>query len=76
MRTIMAMQLRTDSNMEEVRAEVEEARCERDMIMQLLTNMQEEQRRMAAALGLDSGDRGGPGGGGRRRWGPDGRPGG
>ncbi|CAL1395351.1 unnamed protein product [Linum trigynum] len=29
------------------------------MIMQLLTNMQEEHRRMAAALALDDGDRGG-----------------
>ncbi|CAL1405440.1 unnamed protein product [Linum trigynum] len=57
MRTIMAMQLRTDSNMEEVRAEVEEAKRDRDIIMQLLTGMQEEQRRLAAALGLGGGDR-------------------
>ncbi|CAL1388852.1 unnamed protein product [Linum trigynum] len=57
MRTIMAMQLRTDSNMEEVRAEVEEAKRDRDMIMQILAGMQEEQRRLAAALGLGGGDR-------------------
>ncbi|CAL1404148.1 unnamed protein product [Linum trigynum] len=57
MRTIMAMKLRTDSNMEEVQAEVEEARRERDVIMQLLTNMREEQRRLAATLGLSGRDR-------------------
>ncbi|CAL1381276.1 unnamed protein product [Linum trigynum] len=57
MRTIMAMQLRTDANMEEVRAEVDEAKRDRDMIMQILTGMQEEQRRVVAALGLDGGDR-------------------
>ncbi|CAL1388900.1 unnamed protein product [Linum trigynum] len=54
----MAMQLRADSNMEEVQVEVEKARRESDVIMQLLTSMQEEQRRLATALGLGGGDRG------------------
>ncbi|CAL1412627.1 unnamed protein product [Linum trigynum] len=69
MRIIMAMQLRTDSNMEEVRAEVQEARRERDVIMQLLTSMQEEQRRQhwgsaggRPARGRWRRKRGGPGG--------------
>ncbi|CAL1352823.1 unnamed protein product [Linum trigynum] len=57
MRTIMAMQLRTDTNMEEVRAEVDEAKRDREMIMQILTGMQEVQRRLVAALGLGGGDR-------------------
>ncbi|CAL1376451.1 unnamed protein product [Linum trigynum] len=39
MRTIMAMQLRTNSDMEELGAEVEGARRERDVIMKILISL-------------------------------------